>query len=1327
VFFLSPELSSAAVPRAPAMGAPIVVTFDEPPPLGITWTMHRPDDSQQMHAIIESIHPGTAAATKPELRVGLHLCAVGGTQVAGDEAPPEGLSLQQVTDMLRHAARPVTLTLTEPPRAGRSSAILEDVPLVKKQTRASARDFRSAVDDMMQSAGISREEARAALEARGFLFDPYAQDAASPDNTLQLGAQTHSKRAAGGGGIAACCSTPAKSAAHGLPAGAAMSTPPRGGRAAPSITFLDTPMPDTHSTPRPAEPVVAGATPGVERSLTRVFGQDRDLGLRLGSDDPLDQLWLQVDADGDGSLGREEVKKVMALMGRADVEANVDRVMQELDADNSGDIDIGEFEDWYGKQPDRSLVGSTTKCPVRIESCSGYATGRGLRKGMVVLSIQGKNVRDATLREVETLIKNASRPLKMEFGAMAVGSSAAGPVGPVTKKVVFGNAAQQLDLVLTSDDPLDQTWLKASQSGGTIGREEMITILKAMGRRNPGYIVTSVMNKIDSDGNGKIDIQEFERWYLQQEDRKLPHSDTKAPVRIDTVGKYGSERGLKPGLYILAVNGEDVRDSTLREVNSKIEAAGRPLTLEFEPSTFEIRVTIPRTTGAGYGMTLSSNTLRVVELTREPDGSPGPAELAGVKLDCTLMKIDGQPVRDLISVATLFTSAKGQSLECVFKNPGANMLQLRGGATRNSPSLMRNPSPVLQPEPTGKGLEDAPPPLPDWNDHAAAIPSIEETSFGAWLLLNGWGGESIVRFTLQVCGFIAELAAAGPASTWLESGFGWRAPFASLMLAAHLGAFLSGSSATLQLALAGAKMRSTDLPAEADVVKQAKSTISRTAGVTLAAVVLCVGLLAEPMVMSFITQSPELKWFDSAALSESGAAIMECARAVVAQDNAGETNPLMLSWQVHLGLAECFETALTASGEYQAVTFAVRLLALVQSACLIGWWVCSCYGSAQVYSLYAKWAQSRVEASRTKLTAALERIQSGWHRDENVDSLMHALRDLGQCGADGMAVLGVGSASPWPDAPSAAKLAEAIASGASSAVLWLVLMSVGMLSLCFTITVRANDSDVAIMEWALRIVVAEAALLAALYIVHASATLNSSIAAVDSALSSAQDDVTNVQQVLDAPPTEAAPTASAFHSRRGELQQVVTSTRMDAPTLSLKPRTDGVQPRGGSSAAAALGLKLAMVVLLGQALREATDALAANLAVAMQRQLKQLPPFLRDAVLPKLAAAGNGVMGGMQQAMEDADMAAAATVGATMSGAAAAEQNNPEVEAEVAVEAEAPSTEGSEEDAAVTAAAAAADATAETEAKAAGKADVNAEAETSKQKKKKKKKKRKKD
>ena len=157
------------------------------------------------------------------------------------------------------------------------------------------------------------------------------------------------------------------------------------------------------------------------------------------------------------------------------------------------------------------------------------------------------------------------------------------------------------------------------------------------------------------------------------------------------------ERGLTKGLYILSVNGEDVRDATLRDINVKIrgiQTSGRALSLEFEPTAFELHATISRSIGAGYGMVLSSNTLKVVELTREPDGSPGPAELAGVKLGCTVLKVDDQPVRDLITVATLFTSAKGIPLECVFKNPGANAVQLRGTPMK-SPMGKRNPGPRL--------------------------------------------------------------------------------------------------------------------------------------------------------------------------------------------------------------------------------------------------------------------------------------------------------------------------------------------------------------------------------------------------------------------------------------------------------------------------------------------------------------------------------------------------------------------------------------------------------------------------------------------------------
>jgi hypothetical protein len=98
-----------------------------------------------------------------------------------------------------------------------------------------------------------------------------------------------------------------------------------------------------------------------------VFGSGRDLGLVLTSDDPLDKLWLQIDADGDGQLGKSELARLMATMGRHG--ENIDELFVALDSDGSGDIDIGEFQDWYNKQPERSVVGGAARLPVRIASC----------------------------------------------------------------------------------------------------------------------------------------------------------------------------------------------------------------------------------------------------------------------------------------------------------------------------------------------------------------------------------------------------------------------------------------------------------------------------------------------------------------------------------------------------------------------------------------------------------------------------------------------------------------------------------------------------------------------------------------------------------------------------------------------------------------------------------------------------------------------------------------------------------------------------------------------------------------------------------------------
>ena len=854
-----------------AMAAPIVVRFDEPPPLGITWQLAR-EEGGGTCATIETIHAGTPAASKPGLRAGMRLLDVDGTPVAGDAAPP-GLSPEQVTDLLRSpafAARPLTLTLREASPRLVGGQTVPDGTQLAKPTWATAREFHAAVGDVMQSAGVSRGEARAALHAHGLMLD--TESVSSPENagnTLRLGPQTSKRRK---GGVAACCSNPSKSAAHSLPIGTSFAAPPERRRSvAPPVTFLDT-------------------------------------------------------------------------------------------------------------------VASSEDC--------------------------------------------------------------------------------------------------------------------------------------------------------------------------------GSELP------------ESLGDSALQTV-----------------------LTIPRTDGAGYGLALSSKTLRVADLIRELDGSPGPAELAGAELGFTLVQVNGQPARNLMTAATLFAIAASQSVECVFENPGRTW-QTGVGSNAGSLSVLSNP---VRPAAASTAAR--------W----AHIQSTEQTSAAARLLLCGWGSESAPRLALQVFGSVAEFAVAGPPSTWLQSGLSWRAPFASLMLVVHVGAFISSSSGAMQQAATGAKMRSTAVPVEA--YTRANSSISRTAGGTLACVVLLVGLLAEPMVKPLLARSAELQWFNSSNLAQSGEAIGYCARGVIANDfdHAEEANPLVLSWLVLLNLVECFQSALAASGEYQVITLVVRLLSLAQSACLLGWWVCSRYGSAQVYSLCTKSVQSRLQLSRKELIAALERIQAGCHLDGAIDSLVSAFEDVERCGSEGIAVLGIGSG--------AIDANEVTAASATSVLGWLLLIASGVASLCLSITVRADDTHVAITEWVLRVLVAEAILWAALYMTSARRALDTCSADLATALAAAQADIANAQTFLDTSALKTSP-PDAFSRRRDEVSTLVAASRLRAHSLQLSPRIRDAHTTWGIGVIE-LGVKLAMLVLPGLALRQAVNIVAVRLAIATDGQIKQLSSFLRDDVLPEVGAVAN--------------------------------------------------------------------------------------------------------
>ena len=80
-------------------------------------------------------------------------------------------------------------------------------------------------------------------------------------------------------------------------------------------------------------------------------------GKRVTRPEDASDLFHQYDADGSGSLDRDEVKQLLAGLGLADDEGYVDGMLDAFDADQSGDIDEQEFAKLFGAVLGHTLEG----------------------------------------------------------------------------------------------------------------------------------------------------------------------------------------------------------------------------------------------------------------------------------------------------------------------------------------------------------------------------------------------------------------------------------------------------------------------------------------------------------------------------------------------------------------------------------------------------------------------------------------------------------------------------------------------------------------------------------------------------------------------------------------------------------------------------------------------------------------------------------------------------------------------------------------------------------------------------------------------------------
>lgn len=178
-------------------------------------------------------------------------------------------------------------------------------------------------------------------------------------------------------------------------------------------------------------------------------------------DDQLRSLFGKIDADGSGSLDRDEVAALAQELGLQLSAEELDQAMAEMDADGNGDIDYDEFSSWW-------LQGRASE-----PGTLGGAAADGVAGGGSPSALRGKfltahsKVLDATISAVEQL----------EVGSNVITSTASTRLTTSTK---FLSGTVRLATRSVKDVLEGQTELRV------------------------------LFDKIDVDGNGSLDKSEVE-------------------------------------------------------------------------------------------------------------------------------------------------------------------------------------------------------------------------------------------------------------------------------------------------------------------------------------------------------------------------------------------------------------------------------------------------------------------------------------------------------------------------------------------------------------------------------------------------------------------------------------------------------------------------------------------------------------------------------------------------------------------------------------------------------------------------------------------------
>ncbi len=246
-------------------------------------------------------------------------------------------------------------------------------------------------------------------------------------------------------------------------------------------------------------------------------------------------MFRMVDADGSGSLDREEVRMLGEQLGTPLVESELDAAMRAMDEDGSGSVDFEEFYEWWKAVNQREVEGKgvwaeedevqpAEPAPPSAPASPAPHRGGGRRRGDASPTAPhspapergaARRTKPATPSEPGVSIEESSGPE----------TSSDEPRSRRIQRLLLWCRPRRKK---TEREECRELFDQIDEDGsGLLDISELVKLAKLLGVTLTPDQAQVAMDEIDDDKSGEIDFEEFFMWFKRMNQSETGHCDSK--------------------------------------------------------------------------------------------------------------------------------------------------------------------------------------------------------------------------------------------------------------------------------------------------------------------------------------------------------------------------------------------------------------------------------------------------------------------------------------------------------------------------------------------------------------------------------------------------------------------------------------------------------------------------------------------------------------------------------------------------------------------------------------------------------------------------------